>query len=95
MHNGRLVEIGDTAQVVNHPQDSYTQRLLAAVPVPDPVAQQERRLTRDALLDQQRDELERAEIERADELANASENAELDAHDIVDQGPGQTTGRGF
>ena len=32
MHNGRLVEIGDTAQVVNHPQDTYTQRLLAAVP---------------------------------------------------------------
>jgi len=95
MHNGRLVEIGETAQVVNHPKDAYTQRLLAAVPVPDPVAQQERRLTRDALLDAQRDELERAEIERAAGLADASENADLDAHDIVDQGPGQTTGRGF
>ncbi|WP_156043878.1 ABC transporter ATP-binding protein [Cellulomonas sp. URHE0023] len=96
MHNGRLVEIGDTAQVVNHPKDSYTQRLLAAVPVPDPVAQQERRLTRDALLEAQRDELERAEIARADELTVASETADLDAHGITDQGAGgHTTGRGF
>ncbi|WP_426594581.1 ABC transporter ATP-binding protein [Cellulomonas sp. McL0617] len=96
MHDGRLVEIGETAQVVNHPKDPYTQRLLAAVPVPDPVAQQERRLTRDALLEAQRDEIERAEIERAAGLTEASETADLDAHDIVDQGPGgHTTGRGF
>ena len=62
MHNGKLVEVGETAQVVNHPQDPYTQRLLAAVPVPDPAAQQARREARDALLEAQRDELERDEL---------------------------------
>ncbi len=95
MHDGKLVELGETAQVVNHPQAAYTQRLLAAVPVPDPVAQQERRLTRDALLDAQRDEIERDEIERANKLKDASEYANLDANDVVDQEGGHTTGRGF
>ena len=72
MHNGKLVEVGETAQVVNHPQDPYTQRLLAAVPVPDPAAQQARREARDALLEAQRDELER------DELAARRTDAEND-----------------
>jgi peptide/nickel transport system ATP-binding protein len=50
MHHGKLVEIGPTAQIVNNPQDPYTQRLIAAVPVPDPEEQRVRRETRDALL---------------------------------------------
>ncbi|WP_154795278.1 ABC transporter ATP-binding protein [Occultella kanbiaonis] len=50
MHHGKLVEIGPTAQIVNNPQDAYTQRLIAAVPVPDPEEQKVRRETRDALL---------------------------------------------
>jgi ABC-type microcin C transport system duplicated ATPase subunit YejF len=33
MHRGRVVEIGPTETVFNKPTDSYTQRLLAAVPV--------------------------------------------------------------
>ena len=32
LHHGRLVESGPSAQVLEHPQDPYTQALLAAVP---------------------------------------------------------------
>ncbi len=51
MHHGKLVEVGPSSQIVNDPQDPYTQRLIAAVPVPDPEEQRERRETRDALLE--------------------------------------------
>jgi peptide/nickel transport system ATP-binding protein len=34
MFNGAIVEQGDADQVFADPQDSYTQRLLAAVPQP-------------------------------------------------------------
>ncbi|WNJ89918.1 ABC transporter ATP-binding protein [Bosea sp. 685] len=33
MHRGRIVESGTASEVYDHPQDPYTQRLLAAVPV--------------------------------------------------------------
>jgi peptide/nickel transport system ATP-binding protein len=35
MFCGQIVEIGRRDRVLNHPQHPYTQRLLAAVPVPD------------------------------------------------------------
>ena len=35
MYRGRVVEEGPTEQVWNHPQQSYTQALLAAIPEPD------------------------------------------------------------
>ncbi len=54
MHNGKLVEIGPTEQVINAPVDPYTQRLIAAVPVPDPDEQRARRDRRDALLADER-----------------------------------------
>ena len=39
MQSGRLVEIGDTLSVCNHPQDPYTQRLIAATPeIPAPLS---------------------------------------------------------
>ncbi len=50
LHHGKLVEIGPAAQVAHHPREAYTQRLVAAVPVPDPDEQQARRAERDALL---------------------------------------------
>ena len=65
MHHGKLVEVGPTQQVVSNPVDPYTQRLLAAVPVPDPQEQLRRRQARDAMLEAQRVELEREEAEAA------------------------------
>jgi peptide/nickel transport system ATP-binding protein len=50
MQEGRLVEFGTREQILTDPQDLYTKRLLAAVPVPDPDEQQVRRIERDALL---------------------------------------------
>ncbi len=46
LNKGKLVEIGPARQVCDHPQDPYTQLLVAAVPVPDPIAQAERRQKR-------------------------------------------------
>ncbi|WP_344368786.1 ABC transporter ATP-binding protein [Agromyces tropicus] len=43
LYRGRLVEEGTGAEVLGAPKDPYTQRLLASLPVPDPVAQAERR----------------------------------------------------
>ncbi|SEQ09173.1 ABC transporter ATP-binding protein [Microlunatus flavus] len=43
LHRGRLVEEGTGEQVLGAPQHAYTQRLLASLPVPDPVAQAGRR----------------------------------------------------
>ncbi|HEY0117300.1 MAG TPA: ABC transporter ATP-binding protein [Cellulomonas sp.] len=43
LHHGRLVEEGTSAQVLDAPQDPYTQRLLASLPVPDPDEQAARR----------------------------------------------------
>ncbi len=89
MHNGKLVEVGETAQVVNHPVDPYTQRLLAAVPVPDPEAQQERREARDALLEAQRLELAR------DEAHQAHEATRREIHEISEVDNEREAGRGF
>jgi peptide/nickel transport system ATP-binding protein len=50
MQNGKLVEIGPRDQILNHPQELYTQSLLAAVPVPNPAEQKKRREARNALL---------------------------------------------
>jgi peptide/nickel transport system ATP-binding protein len=43
LYRGDIVEQGEAGQVHNHPQHPYTQALLAAAPVPDPVLQRERR----------------------------------------------------
>ncbi|WP_251443748.1 ABC transporter ATP-binding protein [Microbacterium sp. USTB-Y] len=43
LRQGRIQEQGTTAQVLNDPSSSYTKELLAALPVPDPVEQAERR----------------------------------------------------
>ena len=50
MNHGKLVEQGTKDQVLRNPQDPYTQRLIAAVPLPDPVLQRERRAQRAQLL---------------------------------------------
>ena len=37
MYLGRVVEIGDADEVYENPMHPYTQSLLSAVPIPDPV----------------------------------------------------------
>jgi peptide/nickel transport system ATP-binding protein len=46
MQNSLLVEEGERDAILNHAKDPYTQRLIAAVPVPDPAEQKKRREAR-------------------------------------------------
>jgi peptide/nickel transport system ATP-binding protein len=46
MRDGRVEEQGPTMSTLLRPETDYTRRLLAAVPVPDPVVQRERRVRR-------------------------------------------------
>jgi peptide/nickel transport system ATP-binding protein len=50
MRRGEIVEVGTREQILRYPQEAYTQRLLAAVPVPDPEVQHARRELRLAAL---------------------------------------------
>ncbi len=43
LYHGRLIEEGTSTEVLGSPREQYTQRLLASLPVPDPIAQAERR----------------------------------------------------
>ncbi|MBN1871666.1 MAG: ABC transporter ATP-binding protein [Candidatus Omnitrophica bacterium] len=36
MHNGKIVEIGDTRTIFTNPREEYTRRLLRSIPIPDP-----------------------------------------------------------
>jgi ABC-type glutathione transport system ATPase component len=45
LQHGRLVEVGPREDVLRRPQEDYTRRLIAAVPVPDPAEQRRRRAT--------------------------------------------------
>jgi peptide/nickel transport system ATP-binding protein len=49
LHRGELVEERDAATLLTAPEHPYTQRLLAALPVPDPEEQARRRETRRAI----------------------------------------------
>ncbi|KQQ08488.1 ATP-binding cassette domain-containing protein [Rathayibacter sp. Leaf296] len=46
LRRGEIVEVGSAADVCENPQHPYTQRLVAAAPVPDPVLQSKRRAAR-------------------------------------------------
>ena len=46
MQDGRLVEVGDRDSILKNANDPYTQRLIAAVPVPNPEEQRKRREAR-------------------------------------------------
>ena len=46
MNQGKLVEVGPAEQVYTSPKDEYTRALFAAVPVPDPRRQRERKVER-------------------------------------------------
>ena len=62
MQNGGLVEFGTREQILSDPQQLYTKRLLAAVPVPDPDEQRVRRAERDALLAVSEDAIGRSSV---------------------------------
>jgi peptide/nickel transport system ATP-binding protein len=53
LNKGQVVEQGPRDQILHDPQEPYTQRLIAAVPVPDPDEQKRRRELRDRLLEQE------------------------------------------
>ena len=53
MLHGKIVELGSAAEVTGNPQHAYTQRLLMAAPIADPVAQRARRIERQHLLQRQ------------------------------------------
>jgi len=46
LYRGEIVEEGPTSAVLHAPAEPYTQRLLASLPVPDPVEQRARRAAR-------------------------------------------------
>jgi peptide/nickel transport system ATP-binding protein len=48
MHRGKIVEQGTKEEILRNPRDPYTQRLISAVPVPDPAEQRRRRESRRA-----------------------------------------------
>ncbi len=50
LYKGRLVEQGIGTQVMTDPQDDYTKRLIASLPVPNPAEQAKRRAAHQALL---------------------------------------------
>ncbi len=56
MRHGYLVEVGNSSDIVADPVHPYTQRLLAAVPVPDPNEQRRRRAARDAMISATRED---------------------------------------
>lgn len=60
MYQGEIVERGEAAEVTTAPEHPYTQRLWMAAPVPDPVAQAQRRADRRRLLVAQAEQDEQA-----------------------------------
>lgn len=50
MNKGELVEVGPAEEIYKSPRDAYTKALFAAVPIPDPRRQKERKVDRRAQL---------------------------------------------
>jgi ABC-type oligopeptide transport system ATPase subunit len=60
VYKGDIVESGNAAMITSQPEHPYTQRLLLASPVPDPVAQEKRRAERRRVLETHRQQDEQA-----------------------------------
>ena len=94
MHDGRLVEQGSRDQILRDPQDDYTRRLLAAVPVPNPAEQKIRREMRDRLLEE---EARRLGLHRAVPVVDRSDVEGQETAlkgDQVARGTSRTSGTG-
>jgi peptide/nickel transport system ATP-binding protein len=50
LHKGVIAEEGTRDEILRAPKDPYTQRLIAAIPVPDPQEQRARRELRKKIL---------------------------------------------
>jgi peptide/nickel transport system ATP-binding protein len=46
MSRGRIVEHGTVEKILHTPENEYTKQLISAVPIPDPIEQEKRRLAR-------------------------------------------------
>ena len=46
LKDGKTIEYANTRRILHHPKEDYTQRLVAAIPVPDPTEQRARREAR-------------------------------------------------
>jgi peptide/nickel transport system ATP-binding protein len=63
LQDGRVVEQGPREEVLHHPREEYTKRLLAAAPVPDPTEQRRRREDRHKLLAELGEEIVELHVE--------------------------------
>lgn len=52
MKRGEIVELSDRDGILRNPQNAYTKRLIAAVPVPDPDEQAARRVLRNQIMEE-------------------------------------------
>lgn len=52
MHKGHIIEHGDAHEIIRDPKHPYTQKLMASLPIPDPIEQREHRKQLHALLAQ-------------------------------------------
>ncbi len=64
MHRGRIVEQGTREEILRNPQEAYTRRLIAAVPVPDPEEQAARRAARRLVMAGESEEAPEAPTDR-------------------------------
>lgn len=53
MHKGKIVESGAAAEIIRSPKHPYTQKLMASLPIPDPIAQRQHRAELHALLEKE------------------------------------------
>jgi ABC-type oligopeptide transport system ATPase subunit len=60
MYRGSIVETGSAEKITSDPDHPYTQRLLLAAPVSDPVEQERRRAERHRLAENQRQQDEQS-----------------------------------
>ncbi|GAA1157113.1 ABC transporter ATP-binding protein [Ornithinicoccus hortensis] len=63
LQSGKVVEAGPREQVMSNPTQEYTQRLIAAAPIPDPIQQRQRRQERHDLLRDLGDEIAELKVE--------------------------------
>ncbi|MFX0538762.1 ABC transporter ATP-binding protein [Ornithinimicrobium sp. Y1847] len=62
LQNGKVVEAGPREQIMENPTQEYTQRLIAAAPIPDPIEQARRRRERHELLRAQGEEVAELQV---------------------------------